>query len=410
MQRTAIVIALSFLFCSCHSQQQPNKKTTDSATNAFKFKTISQATKDKYAEAIEPLYKKLLLQRGFNGAILLAKDGDIVFEDYHGYYNYQTKEDISATTPIHLASISKTFTGMTVLHLWEQGRISLDETVQHYFPNFPYENITIRSLLSHQSGLPKYEYFMDGNKTETYYVFNKKGKKIRKVRVIKNKNAQEIKGLITNEMMMQYIIDHKPPVQFAPNKMFNYCNTNFAILALIVEKITHIPFPTYMKDSVFTPLGLKNTFVFSNADVNNYVPSYNYNASPFKLEKFDCIYGDKNVYSTVRDLLVWDKVLYAGTFIKKETLEMAVQPVSNERRHGHYYGLGWHLQVTDNKLDTVIYHNGWWHGNITVFTRLVSDTATLIILGNKFNKNIYGARQIANVFSTITTDSTDMEE
>lgn len=409
MQRTVIVIAFSFLFCSCQSQQQPVKKA-DSVTKDFKFKSVSQSTKDKYAEAIDPLYKKLLLQRGFNGAILMAKDGDIVFEDYHGYYNYKTKESISATTPIHLASISKTFTGMTVLHLWEQGRISLDETVQHYFPNFPYQNITIRSLLSHQSGLPKYEYFMDSHKTETYYTTNKKGKKVKHTRNIKDNNAVEIKGLITNEMIMQYMIEHKPPVQFAPNKMFNYCNTNFAILALIVEKITHIPFPTYMKDSVFTPLGLKNTFVFSIADTAKYVPSYNYNASPFKIEKFDCIYGDKNVYSTVRDLLIWDKVLYSGTFIKPSTLEMAVQPVSNERRHGHYYGLAWHLQVTDNNLDTVIYHNGWWHGNNTVFTRLVSDTATLIILGNKFNKNIYGARKLANVFSTIVTDSTDVDE
>ncbi len=410
MQRTVYVIALSFLFCSCLSQQHPNNKKQDPVSADFKFKNISPSAKEKYAEAIEPLYKKLLLQRGFNGSILLAKDGDIVFEDYHGYYNYRTKEPLTENTPIHLASISKTFTGMTVLHLWEQGRISLDETVQHYFPDFPYANITIRALLSHQSGLPKYEHFMDNRKTEIYYVLNKRGRKIKRTRIIKDKNVAEIKGLVTNESMLQYMIEHKPPVQFAPNRMFNYCNTNFSILALIVEKITHIPFPTYMKDSVFTPLGMKNTFVFSIADTGKYVPSYNYNLSPFRLEKFDCIYGDKNVYSTVRDLLVWDKVLYSGKFIKPSTLEMAVQPISNERRRGHYYGLGWHLQVTDNKLDTVIYHNGWWHGNNTVFSRLVSDTATLIILGNKFNRNIYGARQLANVFSTVVTDSTDMDE
>jgi len=408
MQRIVNVLIFSFLFSSCHSQQHPAKKET--VIKSFKFKTLSPAAKERYAQAIAPLYQKMLLSKGFNGSILMAKDGEIVFEDYHGIYDTRNKENISATTPFHLASISKTFTGMTVLHLWEQGRISLDDSVQHFFPQFPYHHITIRELLSHQSGLPKYEYFMSDNTTETYLVKNKRGKLVKKTRTVKNKNVPEIKGFITNDMIMQYMIDHKPPVQFAPNRMFNYCNTNFAILALIVEKITHIPFPKYMADSVFTPIGLKNTYVFSIANIANYVPSYNYNKSAFKLEKFDCIYGDKNVYSTVRDMLQWDKTLYAGTFVKQSTVEMAAHPQSFERKKGHYYGLGWHLQITDNNLDTIVYHNGWWHGNNTVFSRLVSDTATLIILGNKFNKTIYKARQMIGVFSSVDADSTDTDE
>ncbi|MDE3143621.1 MAG: beta-lactamase family protein [Bacteroidota bacterium] len=408
MKRTVNVIILSFLFCSCHSQQHSPKK--EIKNNGFQFNTVSQSAKERYAEAIQPLYQQMLLNKGFNGSVLLAKDGEIVFEDYHGVYDTRTKENISSTTPFQIASISKTFTGMTVLKLWEEGRISLDDSVQHFIPKFPYHNITIRELLSHQSGLPKYEHFMDGSKTETYYTKNKRGKLIKHTRVIKNKNAPVINGLITNDVMLQYMIDNKPPVQFAPNRMFNYCNTNFAILAIIVEKITKIPFPQYMKDSVFTPLGMKNTFIFSSADIANYVPSYNYRKVPYMLEKFDYIYGDKNVYSTVRDMLLWDKALYTGTFVKQSTVEMAAHPQTFERKKGHYYGLGWHLQITDNNLDTVIYHNGWWHGNNTVFTRLVSDTATLIILGNKFNKSIYKARQLINVFSTIENDSTDIEE
>ena len=408
MQRSVIVTFFSFLFLSCQSQQHPPKP--DTAVKEFQFKNISQAKKEKYAEAIQPLYQKMLLSKGFNGSLLMAKDGEIVFEAYHGIYDSKTKEDITPTSAFHLASISKTFTGMTVLKLWEQGRISLEDSVQKYFPQFPYHNITIRELLSHQSGLPKYEYFMDGSKTETYYTKNKKGKLVKRTRSVKNKEIPEIKGPITNEVMLQFMIDHKPALQFAPNRMFNYCNTNFAILALIVEKITHIPFPKYMVDSVFTPIGMKNSYIFSTDKAADYVPSYNHNRSPFKLEKFDFIYGDKNVYSTVRDLLLWDRALYAGTFVKKSTVEMAVHPQSYERKKGHYYGLGWHLQITDNHLDTVIYHNGWWHGNNTVFTRLVSDTATLIILGNKFNPSIYKARQMINVFSTIATDSLDVEE
>ena len=197
MQRIVNVIFLSLVFCSCHSQQQPAIHSDSTLKKDSQNKTVSQSAKDRYAEAIDPLYKKLLLQKGFNGSILMAKYGEIVFEDYHGYSNVKTKEPLTANTPIHLASISKTFTGMTVLHLWEQGRISLDENVQHYFPNFPYANITIRSLLSHQSGLPKYEYFMDGHKFETYYVLNKKGKKVKRTRTLKDPNVPEVKGLIT---------------------------------------------------------------------------------------------------------------------------------------------------------------------------------------------------------------------
>jgi CubicO group peptidase (beta-lactamase class C family) len=180
------------------------------------------------------------------------------------------------------------------------------------------------------------------------------------------------------------------------------------MLALVVEKITHIPFPTYMKDSVFTPLGMVNSYVFSQKDTANYVPSYNYNNAPFPLEKLDCIYGDKNVYSTVRDLLQWDKALYQGNFVSTATMAMAYQPYSHETKGQKNYGLGWHLYI--NPPDpTIVYHNGWWHGNNTVFKRLISDSATVIILGNKFNRGIWSAGKMSSVF-TGTPDTTELEQ
>ena len=102
-----------------------------------------------------------ILQKGFNGAILVAKNGQVLFEQYKGYSNFITKDTINEHTPFHLASISKTFTGMAILKLWEEGKVSLDDTLQKYFPQFPYHGITIRMLLSHRSGLPNYLYFMD---------------------------------------------------------------------------------------------------------------------------------------------------------------------------------------------------------------------------------------------------------
>jgi CubicO group peptidase (beta-lactamase class C family) len=247
---------------------------------------------------------------------------------------------------------------------------------------------------------------MDTRKFQITKRRNKRGRIVKVVTIVKS-SVPVKEGFITNQDMMDFIISNKPAPQGLPNRSFMYSNTNFSILAMIIEKITNTPFPRYMKDSVFTPLGMNNTFVFSIADVNNYVPSYNYNNAPFSLEKFDCIYGDKNVYSTVRDMFLWDKALYEGRFIKRSTVDMAYRPYSNERKKDHFYGLGWHLLVSGDH--TIVYHNGWWHGNNTVFTRLIDDTATLIILGNKFNKSIYRAREMTKVFSNIT-DTTAVEE
>ncbi|GAC1441953.1 MAG: serine hydrolase domain-containing protein [Sediminibacterium sp.] len=374
------------------------------ATNPFS--PLSQKEKDYYAGAIEPLYHSLLLNRGFNGSILLAKNGEIVFEDYHGWVNPRTRESITPTTTFHLASISKTFTATVVLRLMEQGKIALEDGVEKYLPGFPYDGITIKDLLSHRSGLPKYDHFMATTSTEVIRMKNKRGHGVNRYRTVKN--PLRASGMATNQDVLAFMIRNRPLVESRPNRRYSYCNTNYAMLALVVEKITHIPFPQYMKDSVFQPLGMKSSYVFSISDTGNYQPSYNYNNAPFRLENLDCIYGDKNVYSTVRDLLQWDKSLYAGNLVSAKTMEMAYQPYSNEKRGKKNYGLGWHLFI--NPPDPIIiYHNGWWHGNNTVFKRMVSDTATVIILGNKFNKNIWSAGKMSSVF-TGHADTTALEQ
>jgi CubicO group peptidase (beta-lactamase class C family) len=204
-----------------------------------------------------------------------------------------------------------------------------------------------------------------------------------------------------------------------PNTAFKYCNTNYAILALVIEKVTGIQYPQYMKDSVFAPLGLKHTFVFSEKNMSDYIPSYNGN-KPYQLGKYDCLYGDKNIYSNVDDLLLWDKALYAGTFIQAATYKMAIQTYSTvPKKQNRFYGLGWHL-FADNNGDMIPYHNGWWHGNNNVFVRVINCEATIIVLGNKYNRANYDAFAMAGVFDPnvpIATgddddvaDSTDMNE
>jgi CubicO group peptidase (beta-lactamase class C family) len=400
-----LVTFLTFLLLACGSHEPvPQNKLI--VHDTIRSTPLSEKEKAYYAAKIGALYPSALLRTGFNGGILVAKKGEIVFEDYRGLINFKTKEPITANSPFHIASVSKTFTATVILHLMEQGKIQLNDPVEKYLINFPYAHITIKNLLTHRSGLPKYDHFMDGTKSEPYYVKNKKGKTIKRTRT--TKIPIDIAGLPNNEELLQYMIRSHPPIESAPDHRFSYCNTNYAMLALIVEKITKMPFPDYMRDSVFTPLGMKNSFIFSIKDTGRYVPSYNYNKAPFPLEKLDCIYGDKNVYSTVRDLLLWDKALYDGIFVSHQTLEMAYQPYSHETRGQKNYGLGWHLYINPPS-PTVVYHNGWWHGNNAVFKRLISDSATIIILGNKFNKSIWSAGKMSSVF-TGTPDTTSLEQ
>jgi hypothetical protein len=107
-------------------------------------------------------------------------------------------------------------------------------------------------------------------------------------------------------------------------------------------------------------------------------------------------------------MYLWDKALTEGTYVKQSTLEMAYQPQSPTNKYYHNYGLGWRILAKPNE-QRLVYHNGWWHGNNTVFTRLISESATIIILGNRFNKSIYKGKEIASVF-TGKLDTTSLVE
>lgn len=382
MKKIALIIITFFVYVSCAQTDGKNVNASNPTylPGDFGFRSLTANEKNYYSEEIKKFYDTNFLQKGFNGSILVAKNGQILFEDYHGIMNFETGEPITEHTPFHLASISKTFTGMTILKLWEEGRISLEDSLQKFFPALPYHNITIKMLLSHRSGLPNYLYFMDS-------VWNKKQK-------------------ATNNDVVNFMIEHKPKINLPPGKAYNYSNTNFLLLASIIEKITHESYPQYMKDSVFIPLGLKDTYVFSAKDTLNYIPTLSV-TKPFPMDHLDCTYGDKNIYSTVRDIFKWDSVLYTNTFLRKSTLQMAFQPQSNEHKTMHNYGLAWHLYF--NGGDTIVYHNGKWHGSNTSFTRLIQDTATIIMLGNKLNNNIYHAKDMSYIF-TGRTDTTKLSE
>lgn len=403
--RLTLFICIFFLSCSCGTSQGPRNLETNN--NTFTYHNLTSNDKERLGNEVKAKYETILGNRGFSGQILVAKNGEVVFEDYRGYSNVANKSLIQPETPIHLASISKTFTGMAALKLWEQQKLDLKATVNTYLPNFPYTDVTIEQLLSHRSGLPDYTYFMETKKYISVKVKNKKGRWIKRLKLIKNE-APFKQGLYNNQDVLDFMVIRKPLPQASPDRVFKYCNTNYVVLALVIEKITKKDFPTYMAETIFKPLGMEHTFIFNAKNIDRYTPSYNAKMQPYRLEKYDCIYGDKNVYSTVRDMFLWDKALTEGKFLAPATLEMAYEPRSPLNKYYHNYGLGWRVLAKPNE-ERLIYHNGWWHGNNTVFTRLISETATIIILGNRFNKSIYKGKEIASIF-TGKEDTTSLEE
>jgi CubicO group peptidase (beta-lactamase class C family) len=396
------IYAFSFFFVliACGGKPKPNNLQHQALL------VLDSTTKEKLTSQIKESYQNILGNHDFNGSILVAKNGEILYEDYQGFYDFKSKSPINTNSTFHIASTSKTFTAMAILKLWEEGKIELDKPVASYLPRFPYSEITVRMLLNHRSGINNYAYFMVDKQVQSYKVKGKKGKLITKTRTIQLPVIVK-PGLVNNQDMLNFMVKYKPSLIFKPNSSFTYSNTNFSLLALIIEKIVGKDYPSYIKESIFKPLGMKNTSVFSKKDINIYQPSYYANNNPYNIEKFDCIYGDKNIYSTVRDLLLWDKALYSGSYIKHKTLQMAFEPNNNDKPSIHNYGLGWRMINQANQK--IIYHNGWWHGNNAVFTRFIKDTATIIVLGNRFNRNIYNAKNIAASF-LVGFDSTSLVE
>jgi CubicO group peptidase (beta-lactamase class C family) len=164
-----------------------------------------------------------------------------------------------------------------------------------------------------------------------------------------------------------------------------------------------------MKQNFFIPLGMTNTFVHTMSD-SLVTQSYQRNGALWTLDFSDGPYGDKNIYSTPRDLLKWDQALYAGKILSQPMLDSAFTPYSHEKPGVHNYGLGWRMLLYPNDKK-VIYHNGHWHGFNSAFARLIDEKATIIILSNKYNTNVYTtAKKLYDLFGNYDGKQDDGEE
>jgi CubicO group peptidase (beta-lactamase class C family) len=368
-------ITFLVLFWLFDQQQSCNRKEPTVSTIPLLVEHPELNEMDmKLQRSSEKFFEEVLQKTRFNGAVLVGRNGKIIFEKYAGLTAVHSGNPIDSSTSFHLASVSKTFTAMAVLKLWEEGKLDINSSVSKYINQFPYPNITIRDLLNHRSGLPNYVHFVE-------------------------KIGWDTKKYISNQEIAEMMINHASQLKAGrSNRYFDYCNTNYVLLALIIEKVSQLSYSEYLRQVFFEPLGMTHTFVFSIDKSNSVLQSYTFNNRQESMMFLDAVYGDKNIYSSVRDLLKWDYALYEGRLFKKNTLENAFKGYSYERKGTRNYGLGWRIiEMPAGKK--IIYHNGWWHGNNTVFSRLPQDSSVIIVLGNKYNRSIYKAKQIAGIFS-----------
>lgn len=361
------------LFVSC--TQRPEKKAGVPGTvPPPPVSTISNEDKAKFQRAIQAFIDTSFPTGRLNGSILVAKNGEILYEYYAGFNNPRRKQDsIDQNTPFHLASVSKTVTAVAVLKLWQDGKLNITDSVSKYLPGFPCEGVTIKTLLNHRSGLPNYVHYME--------------------RLGWDRNR-----IMTNKDVLDFIIERKKDIDIGPaDRHFSYSNTNYALLALIIEKASGMPYADYLKTTFFNPLGMTSSYLYTSQDSARSIASYFYSGRQYAFDYLDMVYGDKNVYSTVRDLLKFDQALNSGKLLNKEVLNQAYTPYSFEKPGKNNYGLGWRMVLLANGKK-LIYHNGWWHGYRTAFYRMPDENAVIIALCNNDSRMIYSTKKLADLF------------
>ena len=342
------------------------------------------------------LFDTIYARNNFSGCVLVAENGIPLFEKAQGYANQGKSIPLNINTRFELASVSKQFTAMAIMQLKEKGKLSYEDTLFKYFPELPFKGVTIRHLLTHTSGIP--DFMGWGSRVDNVLDTS---------RVNFNKDIIAKLPLVSDSTL------------FAPGSVWSYSNTNYLLLARIIEKVSGMSFARYMRAYIFLPAGMKNTFVYSrrtsSRPMNNYALSYvwdpgrNAFVEPDSTVSFrytyylDGIAGPYGISSNVEDLLYWDKAIYSGKLIRQSTLTDAFVPFKIKDKEGMPYGFGWMLNKGDSLTGAYQFHGGGYAGYQTLIVRYPEKHWTVILLTN--STNIQDVYAIMGAIENILTGS-----
>jgi Beta-lactamase class C and other penicillin binding proteins len=363
----AIILSLSLAAASALGQTK-NVKTAEKSSTA----QASAATVEKNAGERAAQVDALMAQwkESPGAAVLVVQDGRILLSKGYGLSNVETKEPIRPDTVFDLASVSKQFTAMAILMLAERGKLSLDDPLSKFFPEFPpyAQKITVRHILNHTSGLPDY-----------MQIFTAAGKidKDWKSGGFEPTSADTVK-----------LLAEQKELRFAPGEKWEYSNSGYVVLGQIAGKAAGQPLPQFLKENVFQKLGMKNTLVSdeSKPKIKNRAISYGMEAGKYANADYtplNLIYGDGNVNTTIEDMFLWDQALYTEKLVKAATLKQAFTVGKLTSGKETEYGFGWFVGQYGGL--EIVAHSGGWAGFRTDITRFPQEKFTVVVLSNLGN-------------------------
>lgn len=333
----------------------------------FLFAQNKTAIFDTYLQGQARLY-------GFNGNVLVSKNGKVIYQKSFGYADYNTKKILHNNSVFDIGSIAKEFTAMGILLLKDKGKISYSDTLRKFFPELPYPNVTIGQLLTHTSGIPNGFELIDN-----YFDHSK---------------------IATNDDLIRLLESKKPPLLFKPGENLMYSGTAFNLLASVIEKISGKSYKLYMDEQVFTPLKMTHTQVAngprSAETIPGYANGYLYADSLYKYKLassqqsgwtsyFAGITGEGMIITTTGDLLKWDRALKNHSLLTETTQQEMVTSHSEKKFPSVSFGYG--IRVGKNDIGNYVFHNGSYPGYISMHLRYVDDDVTVIVLSNNESRS-----------------------
>lgn len=337
--------------------------------------------KPSLAEQINAVFSNVA-KPGEPGLAVIVRDrGNTLFEKGYGVREMKLQAPIDGKTNFRLASVTKQFTAMCVMMLVREGKLHYDETLSDVFPDFPAygKTITIRNLLNHTSGLMPYEEIL-----EKQYPNTPPGE------------VPQIKDAGVLAMMKQ-----QTGTKFPPGTKWEYSNSGYAVLAMVIEKVSGKPFGTFLQERIFTPLHMTNTIAYEKGKNEVVNRAYGYSKKDAAWQQTDqsptsAVLGDGGIYSSVDDLAKWDDALEHHTLLSERDMRPALIPVLVRPPSGEeaptdaegnkiMYGFGWFLDPY--KGHARMYHDGDTIGSRTTIQRFTSDQLTIIVLCNREDLN-----------------------
>ena len=277
----------------------------------------------------------------FNGSVLVAKNDHYIYSGDFGYADFKEDVLIDSHSAYQLASVSKQFTAAAVMQLNERQQISLEDTITTYFPELPYNTITVRQLLNHTSGLAIYFWLAEHKWDEEW-----------------------VPG---NEEMIDLLAEYELPQFFRSGSRFDYSNTGYILLASLIERVSGLSYADYLDKNIFEPLKMKDSFVYrfdEDPIRENQLDGYRRygRRSHLKIPGTvnDGTVGDKNVYSTTEDMYRWVTALNNGEVVSESSLELMYEKGLTRYNRRVPYGFG--FRISSSNGEKVIYHDGKWNG------------------------------------------------